>query len=192
LRRKLLCALMILCVTALCGCSNGENRGREAFEEFREEYVAGDFEQLSADITSVSGGSAFDCRVKFLKSGEEESVTVILPEEISGITARVDEKGTTVEYEGVILDAGGSEESGLTPVSAMFAISRAWQEGVFQEASSTQFDDAECWQITFMPYDTDAGSVVQTLVLSKENSRPLFAEIFCGGERMITVEYLYQ
>ncbi|MBQ9979936.1 MAG: hypothetical protein IJP23_02610 [Oscillospiraceae bacterium] len=191
MRRKLVCALTTVCVLLLCGCADGSSRGREAFEDFRESYVSQNF-TCTADITANIGGSVFECRVEFQKDANGESVTVLEPLEISGITARMDKEKTTIEYEGVILDVGGAEDSGLTPVSAMFAVDRAWREAVFQEASRTEFNNTDCWQVAFSPYDTSAGSVTQTLIFTKDDCRPVLAELFCGGERMITVEYIYQ
>lgn len=184
---------MIALILPLAACGNvAGSRGREAFEDFRNRYSALETVQLTSDITADCGLSQFNCRLRYEYEGGAESVTVIEPEVISGITARPGESGAEIVYDNIILDIGPLNESGLTPVSALFAATDAWKNGIFSEASTVSFADCECWQVTFCPVESSQGeSITQTLVFSKESCRPLFSEIFSDGERKITIEFIY-
>ena len=47
------------------------------------------------------------------------TITVLSPASISGVSARVEQGGTALEYDGLILDTGDLDAFGLSPMSAL-------------------------------------------------------------------------
>ena len=57
------------------------------------------------------------------------AVTVLAPELIAGVTARVEPGSTILQYDGVVLDTGSLDSLGLSPMSSLPVLVQAMKSG---------------------------------------------------------------
>ena len=107
-------------------------------------------------------------------------VTVIEPETISGISARVKDDSARLEYDGVILDIGSLDANGLCPMSALpvtvMALRNAHVDSVWEEDGMTAAR-------LIVSDDTSV-----TVWLDGEMT-PCSAEISSGGKAVVFIEF---
>lgn len=139
MRRRMLAALMTaLLLLPLAAC--GGDAARRAFEDLRASMDGAEAE-LRAVVTAWGGDGTRTEYTLSCVSGEAGSeVETLAPELISGVRAKLDAEGASLEYEGLILDAGEVAE-GLSPVTALpklcEAIRTAYVELAWTEGGET-------------------------------------------------------
>ena len=160
MRRRIMAALMTaLMLFPLTAC--GGDAARSAFEELRASREGGTAE-LTAEVTAWGRDATLSCASD--ETGSE--IETLAPELISGVRARIENENASLEYEGLILDAGEAAE-GLSPVTALpklcEAIRTAYVELAWTEGGETV--------VSLVPEDETA----ITLRLD-ETGRPISAE----------------
>lgn len=111
----------------LAGCSGGEKDGGNSADELalsiRTEYLAMTACAATVDITADYGQRVFEytMSVSWQKDGET-LLTVVAPEEIAGITARIENGSSYLEYDGASLETGFLSAEGLSPMEAVPAV----------------------------------------------------------------------
>jgi len=124
--RKRLCALMMT-LTLLTGCGGAGERGGNSAEELalsiRTEYLAMTACAATVDITADYGQRVYEytLSVDWQKNGETV-LTVLEPENIKGITARMESGSARLEFDGASLETGMLSAEGLSPMEAVPAI----------------------------------------------------------------------
>ena len=121
-------ALMIL-LLPLNGCFGAE--GQKALDEaltIRGEYLSMPSFSSQVQLRADYGQRVYDYTLDLSVSGEEIVLTVTEPELIAGVTARTEVGKTVLEYDGLCLEKGPLDNSGLTPISALPAMLRAVRE----------------------------------------------------------------
>lgn len=123
--RKRICALMMT-LPLLAGCSGGEQVGNSADElalSIRTEYLAMTACAATVDMTADYGQRVYEytLTVSWQKGGET-LLTVVAPENIAGITARIQDGSALLEYDGASLETGLLSAEGLSPMEAVPAI----------------------------------------------------------------------
>lgn len=124
--RRRLCALMMI-LPLLAGCSRGEQGSGTSAEELaltiRTEYLAMKACNTTVDITADYGQRVYEytMSVSWQKDGETV-LTVEKPENIAGITARIQSGSVMLEYDGASLETGMLSADGLSPMEAIPAV----------------------------------------------------------------------
>lgn len=124
--RRRLCALMMI-LPLLAGCSGGEQDGGTSAEELalniRTEYLAMTACAATVDMTADYGQRVYEYTLNIAwQKGGETVLTVVKPENIAGITARIENGSTLLEYDGASLETGMLSAQGLSPMEAVPAI----------------------------------------------------------------------
>lgn len=113
--RKLICsALMILCLV-LTGCGSTKE---QKFESARSRLTEAGI-SLTAQVQADFGETVEEYTLDYSYDGEIWTVLVREPEFVSGITARIGEDASELEYDGAILTTGDLTGSGIVPISAV-------------------------------------------------------------------------
>lgn len=167
--KKLLVLFPLLLCLLLSACGNPALTRYEAF--------AADFaDKESLSFTAELCASYPDRTARFsLRYALEDGVqriTVLAPEEISGISARVELGKTALEYDGLILDTGDLDDYGLSPMSALPLLVDALRRG-HADAFWTE-DGKDAVEIL-------ADDHTRAQVWFDPSGLPCFAELVCDG-----------
>lgn len=122
MRKMVSCVLMMTLLLAGCGNSKADDPENLA-ALIRAEYLSVSGVSATAELSADYGEQVFDFTVNANWKREGDTViTVAEPELIAGITARIREGETLLEYDGAGLSLGLLDLSGITPVSALPAL----------------------------------------------------------------------
>jgi len=177
--------ILLLCAALLSGCGSGaENRA--SFLEFQERLLQAetlDFTvRITADLEDRVETFTVDCR----RERSSLRLTITEPELLSGISARVEEDGARLEYDGVILDVGTVTTQGLTPMSALPVILSAGESGHLEQLWREKLEDRSLLAARLDL--TDRGDV--TLYLDSETLAPVCAEIQAGERTVLRCDFI--
>ncbi|MPM35577.1 hypothetical protein SDC9_82170 [bioreactor metagenome] len=150
MRRVFLCALM----TALCllpsGCSTAGSRDKE--DELalgiRTQYIAMNACAGQVALTADYGERVYEYVLSF--SYEKDNgltLTVVEPANLAGITAKVEDGSTTLQYDGVVLETGPLSGTGLSPIDALPALLTYAKEGYIAECGMERLGEVSCLRI---------------------------------------------
>ena len=128
MRKLLLCVLMTTLLLAGCGKA-GVSEAEELALAIRGEYLAMDGCAARAAITADYGQRVYQYELAVAVSGEETVLTLSAPETVAGLSARLDGEESLLEFDGVSVETGPLDETGLTPVSAVPALLEAAKSG---------------------------------------------------------------
>ena len=147
-RKRMICVLMMTALLAGCGQQGESNQAEELALAIRTEYIAMTACAADAQITADYGRRVYQYQVTAAVNGEETLLTVVQPELVAGITARIGgEKDSKLEYDGVILETGTLDDDGLTPVSALPALLESARAGFMAECTLEELDGVQTLRI---------------------------------------------
>ena len=124
--KRCVCLLLCLCLL-LSGC--GENPAEPRFRDFCARLNAAEGLRLTAKLRAEYEDKSVRFTLAYEEDGEGGRVTVLEPELIRGVSARVAPGATTLEYDSVVLDTGSLDAFGLSPLSAIPVLLHALRVG---------------------------------------------------------------
>ena len=154
-------ALMITLCLLLSACGGGGTGGgpEQRALEIRGDYLSMSSCGGSAEVTADYGQRVYDFGMTFTWARDGELViTVTAPEEAAGVTARLAEGETALEYDGVRLETGPLDPSGLSPVDAIPALLTAAREGFIAECGTETLGETEAIRLCCRDPDGQPGS----------------------------------
>lgn len=175
--KKLLLLLMISVTLTMTACGGN---AEDEFAGFCAEVEQAQSIAFTANLRAEYADKTASFKLAYTQNDEGIKVTVIEPETISGISARVKDDSARLEYDGVILDIGSLDANGLSPMSALpvaiMAFRNAHIDSVWEE------DGMTAAQLVV----SDDTSV--TVWLDGELT-PCNAEISSGGKALVFIEF---
>lgn len=169
---------ILLCALLLSAC--GKNHGESDFKAFSERLNALETLSFTAQVRAEYEHKTARFGLSYEEDGEGGRVTVLAPELIRGVSARVKPGSSTLEYDSVVLDTGSLDSFGLSPLSSLPAMLRAMRLGhvdsIWEEDGKTV--------VTLEPDD----ELRCTVWFSKDDMRPLRAELITDGRVTVYVE----
>lgn len=180
--------MMTLCLLlTACGGGNGAGNTDELALDIRAEYIAMTGCSATLDLTADYGERVYDYTLTLVYQREgDTTVTVEAPEEIAGVTARISKDSAALEYDGVSLETGPLDATGLSPVSAVPAILKCAMEGFIAETAVEPVGEAECLRVTYRDPDARPGTGVETsLWFDTANHALTQGEILSDGYQVI-------
>lgn len=117
----------MMTLVLLTGCSRGEQSTAHAAEELalniRAEYLTMTACTAAVDITADYGQRVYEYSTDMAWSKDGETrLTVTAPEKIAGITARIRDGSSFLEFDGASLETGVLSGTGLSPIEALPAV----------------------------------------------------------------------
>lgn len=128
MRKCLVCVLMTTLLLTGCGKAGG-SEAEELALAIRGEYLAMDNCAAQAAVTADYGQRVYRYEMAVSVTGEEALLTLSAPETVAGLTARMTGEENLLEFDGVSVETGPLDDSGLTPVSAVPALLEAAKSG---------------------------------------------------------------
>ncbi len=124
---KRLALPLLLVSLLLTGC--GQRGSEKRFLAFSDALAAKETLSFTADVRAEYADRTLEFTLAYEKDAEGETVTILRPERIAGIRARLKPGGSTLEYEGLILETGPLDPYGLTPMNALPKLTEALLTG---------------------------------------------------------------
>jgi len=177
--KKLLCCVM-MCVV-LVGCQGKQSPTQDALD-FRTALLEAGGCRFRAVIGADYGDRVYSFTVScdYDTEGTAE-ITVLQPEEISGIAATVSSNGITVTFEDMELDFGVMANGAVSPIKACQVLGRCWSNSYIDCCGK----DGDLERITYLDGYDDDQLTVDTWLDSEEI--PVYAEITYDGTRCLTL-----
>ena len=194
MRRKESCALMMTLCLLLSACGGDEAEAQNADElalAIRTEYLAMEGCTARMEITAEYGDRVYQFTVGLGHvQGGETTLTVVEPEEAAGVTARISGEKAFLEYDGVSLETGPLDESGLSPVGAVPFLLRGAREGFMAESALEIVGDTECLRMTCRDPEVPPGEGIELSLWFDSTTHLLVrGEILSEGFRVIDCSF---
>ena len=189
MRKLLSCVLMMALL--LSGCKGGgEGTPETAALALRDTYKDLAGWTSTVDITAEVGDKVFDFTLDASWQKEGETVLVITaPELIAGITARIVDGETVLEYDGAGLSLGLLDERGLTAVSVVPWVMDQIGKG-YMARCVWAGENKELLQITFRDPEAEANKGTEyRLTFDRETFALNRAEISVDGASALTAVF---
>lgn len=186
MRRTLSCVLMMTLLLSGCQAGRGGETPEDAALALREEYQALAGWSATVDISVCYTDTVYDFTLDARWSREGETVlTVTAPDEVAGITARVAQGETVLEYDGAGLSLGLLDGGGLTPVSAVPALMEQIETGWMAQCAWAG-ENGELLQVSFRDPELEPDTGTQFLLAFDRASHALLsAEVSAAGETVL-------
>ena len=189
MRRLLSCVLMMTLLLSGCKGSGGSSPEAAALVlRAKYENLAG--WSSTVDVTAGVGDKVFDFTLDASWQKEGETVlTIIAPELLAGITARIADGETVLEYDGAGLSLGLLDGRGLTAVSAVPWVMEQIAGGYMAKCAWAG-ENKELLQITFRDPEAEANAGTEFRVTFDRETLALNgAEVSVDGAAVLTVVF---
>lgn len=187
MRKMVSCVLMITLLLSGCRAGSAGETPEEAALALREEYQALAGWSAAVDVSVCYTDTVYDFSmdVQWRRDGETV-LTVTAPELVAGVTARIAQGETVLEYDGAGLSLGLLDGDGLTPVSAVIAFMEQIEKGWMAKCAWSG-ENGELLQISFRDPELEADTGTQFLLTFDRASRALLsAEVSTAGKTVLT------
>lgn len=185
-RKLMLCVLM---TTLLTGCGTAKvSEAEELALTIRGEYLAMEQCAARAFVTADYGQRVYQYEMAVSVNGEETALTLSAPETVAGLTARLTETANLLEFDGVSVETGPLDGSGLNPVSALPALLEAARSG-YMTACALE-EDGTLLRVDCGSPEGTPGTGTETALWFDASTHALIkGEISVDGFRAILCEF---
>lgn len=174
MRKVLFFAPMLMLLLTACG---GEEPNPIA--ELQQQYAAVESATMEAEIICHYDDEVREYTLLCAYTPEKSTVTVLAPENLSGISAAVENGMLTLSYDDLSLDAGTYSAAAISPVVALPKLMEAAAWGYPAEQSEETVGERSCIR---MGCDlSDEPGTLYTTWFDKESLLPLRSEITSDG-----------
>ncbi len=190
MRKLMACVLTMTLLLTGCGTSDQDSPENHA-ALIRAEYLNLSGWSSTVDLSAAYGEQVFDFTLEAVWSREGDTViTVTEPDLIAGITARIREGETILEYDGAGLSIGMLDLSGLTPVTAIPGLMACITTGYMARCSWS--GEGEARELVILCRDPNAApqeGAEFTLIFDPATHAMKRAEVSVNGELRLTAAF---
>ena len=172
MRKAWLFAPMLMLLLTACG-GGGEKDQAAALQQ---QYAAVSAATLEADVTCSYEGEERTYTLLCAYTPEKSAITVLAPENLTGISATLEGETLTLSYDDISLDAGSYS---ISPVAALPKLMAAAASGYLTEQSEETVGERPCLRLAF-DLEGDEGTLYTTW-FDQETLLPLRSEISADG-----------
>lgn len=147
-----------LCLTLTCCGGEGGNQAEQLALDIRGEYLAMEGCTASLDVTADYGQRVYQYGVDLAWQREGACVlTITAPENVAGVTARLEKDGSFLEYDGVQVETGSLDSDGMSPVEGIPLLLETIQTGYIAECGMETLEDGEVLRVVCRDPETAPG-----------------------------------
>ena len=177
MRKTLLSALMIS-LLLLTGCGSSQEEAKVG--QFRADCAECTQICFLAELHTDDGSSAADYTLRCTRQGEETVMELLVPELISGVTARITGKEAALEFDGLSFAAGSIGTGNISPMEMPSVLLNGMKTGIASEICRETWADQ-----TVLGFSADMGEGLSTRILLAEDTlSPVCGELFLQGKRI--------
>lgn len=174
MRKVLFFAPMLMLLLTACG---GEEPNPVA--NLQQQYAAVESATMEADIICHYDDEVREYTLLCAYTPDKSTVTVLAPENLSGISAAVENGTLTLSYEDLSLDAGTYSAAAVSPVMALPKLMEAAAWGYPAEQSEETLGERSCIRMG-CDLSGEPGTVYTTW-FDRETLLPIKSEIVADG-----------
>ena len=186
MRKLMFCVPMMILLLSACAGGGGQ-------EEQLSLAVRGSYLEMTAcsaavTLTADYGQRVYRYELELAREGENTTLTLTAPDNVAGITARLEGEGGLLEYDGLSVETGPLDGEGLTPVSAIPALLETARSGYItacaleEEGALLRLDCGD-------PEGTPGEGVETTLWFDAQTHALVRGEIRTEGFRAVLCEF---
>lgn len=193
MRRTLSCVLMMTLLLTACQATSGggEMSPDNLAAQIRAEYLNVTGWQSQVALRVDYGERVYDFTLDASWQKDGESVfTVVEPELIAGITARLSKDGGVLEYDGMSLSTGPISDGGMEPLEAVPFLMDELTQGYMASCSYETEGEARQLRVLCRDPDREEGTGPEcALYFDPESHDLLWAELFWDGFTVLTARF---
>ena len=192
--KGMLWTLTITLCLGLTACGPAE-KGAQAEQlalDIRGEYLVMSECSTQVEVVADYGSRVFSYSLDVAYHREGETVlTVTAPEEIAGVTARLWEDSSVLEYDGTQVETGPVTDDGFSPMMAVPLMLEQAGEGFIAQCGLETLESGEALRVVCRDPEGQPGEGVEcTLWFHPETHALVRGEIRSDGFRVIACDYL--
>lgn len=187
MRKLTACVLTMTLLLSGCRAERAGVSPEESALALRQLYQALAGWSASADISVCYTDTvyAFSLDAQWQRDGETV-LAITAPDTVAGITARIAQGETVLEYDGAGLSLGLLDDTGLTPASLLPALMEQIEKGYMAECAWAG-ESGEFLQITFQDPEREEGKGTRFLLtFDREGYALRSAEVSVDGATVLT------
>lgn len=191
MRAKLFCTPMILLLLVLSACGSKTTSEDELALQKRTEYLNMQSCEGTVEMVSDYGQRIYDYTVAFSwKKDGDMVLTLEKPAELAGITARIAQGETMLEFEGACLETGPVSSEGMSPVDSLPATLDYMMKGYIAECGNEALKERDCLRIQFRNPEQAAGQGAEAILwLDKETGDLVQSEMISKGVTVVRCQF---
>lgn len=192
---KKLLLLPMIPLLLLSACQGGEAEGGQTADEaarlVRTEYLAAAGCAGRVEVTADYGARVYAFTLDFTWRREGEStLSVVAPEELAGLTARIADGEGRLEFDGVSLGAGDLTGEGLTPMELLPSVMEYVGGGYMAECVFEALGGQDALRVLFRDPEAQAGSGTECVLWFDCGARALLrCELSWDGALVLSGDF---
>lgn len=178
MRKTWFCVLTIpLLLLAACHSGGGsEATAEEIARQIRTEYLAATTAGGTMELTADYGLRVYEFTMDFTWKKDGESLfTLTAPEEVAGLTARLEEGESYLEYDGIRLGTGDLTGEGLTPMELIPTVMDYVLDGYMAECVLEDWGENPALRVLYRDPEGTAGQGVECTQWFETDTHALLA-----------------
>ena len=189
-RSSVVCVLMISLLLSACRAAEGTTGLQEQALAIRSSYLESTGCTAQLNVAADYGQRVYTYTVNVTATGEETVLIVAQPQELAGITVRVNGANGRLEYDGAILETGALDGDGLTPLSAVPALLESARSEFMDSCTIEKLGEQDTLRILCRDPEEAAGQGRETTLWFDAQTHALVrGEIAVDGYRVILCEF---
>lgn len=161
-----------------------ELTAEEEARQVRTEYLTADSCTGTAEVTADYGQRVYEFGLDFSWEQDGETVlTLTAPADLAGLTARIAQGQSRLEFDGISLDTGTLTGENLTPLELIPTLMEWTRTGFMAQCVYETLNETPTLRVQFRDPDMQPGTGTEcTAWFSRTDHALLQAELFWNGE----------
>ena len=188
-KRKRLLPLMIIPCLLLSACASFRKNVDVDQTGITEFYKALESAQMQVGVSADFPERISKYRVAYsYKKNDTSTLTILEPKSVADIQIAIAQGQTELQFGGARLETGTLDESGLTPLSALPCLMKAWSQGDVSEAEAVSRDGTKALLLIYRN-QVEEQEIEYRTWFDRSTYHPIYAEVLTDGKCVIRCEF---